>query len=273
MLKSSFVRVCLASAVAIVAVAASVRANHSWGGYHWARTENPVVLQVGSNLSAQWYEYLVTAESKWEIPAKGFSPVLDLTIVPGSSTRNCKPKAGRLEVCNSAYGFNGWLGIAQIWITGGVHITQATTKLNDSYFNTATYNSTAWRNLVMCQEVGHGFGLAHQDENFNNANLGSCMDYTSSPSTNQSPNGHDYEQLVAIYNHRDSFTSASTTRLPVAMPPAMGLIDVDNPANWGERVHRSANGRQETFELDFGNGNKVVTEVFWADPAADEHQH
>ena len=125
----------------------------------------------------------------------------------------------------------------------------------------------------MCQEVGHGFGLAHQDEDFNNTNLGSCMDYTSSPSTNQFPNNHDYEQLVEIYTHLDGFTSASTTRLPVPMPPAMGLIDLDNPANWGERIRRSANGRQETFELDFGNGNKVITEVFWADPAADAHQH
>jgi hypothetical protein len=40
----------------------------------------------------------------------------------------------------------------------------------------------------MCQEVGHTFGLDHQDENFNNTNLGTCMDYTNDPSTNQHPN-------------------------------------------------------------------------------------
>ena len=28
-------------------------------------------------------------------------------------------------------------------------------KLNDSYFNSAPYNTTVWRSLVMCQEVGH----------------------------------------------------------------------------------------------------------------------
>jgi len=60
---------------------------------------------------------------------------------------------------------------------------------------------------------------------------------------------------------------------PLAMPPAMGLIDLDNPRNWGRSVARSANGRQETFELDFGSGNKVVTEVFWADPDSDAHVH
>ena len=53
--------------------------------------------------------------------------------------------------------------------------------MNDSYFNTAKYNTPAWRRLVMCQEVTHDFGLDHQDEIFNNANLGSCMDYTNDP--------------------------------------------------------------------------------------------
>ena len=121
----------------------------------------------------------------------------------------------------------------------------------------------------MCQEVGHTFGLGHVDENFNNANQGTCMDYTSYPQTNQHPNAHDYEELGIIYGHLDSFNTSGSTRVAVPMPPAMGLIDLDNPANWGQRIHRSANGRQETFELDFGGGNKVITEVFWADPAND----
>ena len=59
----------------------------------------------------------------------------------------------------------------------------------------------------MCQEVGHTFGLDHQDENFNNANLGTCMDYTNDPSTNQHPNKHDYDELITIYSHLDSTTT------------------------------------------------------------------
>ena len=270
MVKSTFARVCLASAIAIGLVT-SLSANHSWGGYHWARTENPVALLVGDNVSSAWDARLDQTISDWNINP---SP-LALTETTGSAAnpRTCKPKAGRVEVCNAAYGNNGWLGIAQIWITGGVHITQGTAKMNDTYFNTSTYNTIAWRNLVMCQEVGHTFGLGHQDENFNNANLGTCMDYTSDPTPNQHPNAHDYDQLVTIYTHLDSITTATATRLPVAMPPAMGLIDLDNPANWGQSIHRNANGRQETFELDFGGGNKVITEVFWADPQGDAQTH
>jgi len=82
-----------------------------------------------------------------------------------------------VEVCNAAYGTNGWLGVAQIWVSRR-HIVQGTTKVNDTYFSTGKYNTPAWRQMVMCQEVGHTFGLVHQDENFNNTNLGTCMDYT-----------------------------------------------------------------------------------------------
>src|SRR3989344_8585733 len=96
-------------------------------------------------------------------------------------SRVCRATNGRVEVCNSKYGNNGWLGIAQIWVTGGEHITQGVVKLNDTYFNKSPYNTPAWRNLVMCQEVGHTLGLGHVDEIFNNTNLGTCMDYTNDP--------------------------------------------------------------------------------------------
>ena len=113
-------------------------------------------------------------------------------------------------MCNGAYGNNGWLGIASIWATGD-HITQGTVKLNDTYFDTAQYNTPAWRNLVMCQEVGHTFGLDHQDENFTNPNLGTCMDYTNSPASNQRPNAHDYQQLQTIYAHLDSTSTVGAS--------------------------------------------------------------
>ena len=45
----------------------------------------------------------------------------------------------------------------------------------------AQYNTPAYRRFVTCQELGHDFGLDHQDEVFDNPNLGSCMDYTNDP--------------------------------------------------------------------------------------------
>jgi hypothetical protein len=248
-------------AIAVLCATTS-SANHSWGGYHWARTSNPFLLKLGDNVSGAWDSVLVTTSSDWTQ-----STVLNTTIVAGGAKpRNCRPTAGRVEVCNSTYGNTGWLGVAQIWITGGTHITQATTKLNDTYFNTPTYNTTAWRNLVSCQEVGHTFGLDHQDENFNNANLGTCMDYTNDPSTNQHPNAHDYEELEIIYGHVDTTTTVGAA-LPSSAPNAMSDIDPDGPSHWGRLIASTRDGRSQTYELDFGHGNKILTHVLWSDEA------
>ena len=243
---------------ALAAFPASVSADHSWGGYHWARTANPFTLKVGDNVSSTWDPYLDEAISDWTA-----STVLNLTEVAGGTRpKNCRPTSGRIEVCNARYGNNGWLGIAQIWITGGVHITQATTKVNDTYFDTAQYNTPAWRRLVMCQEIAHDFGLDHQDENFNNANLGSCMDYTSDPDgppSNEHPNSHDFQQLQTIYAHLDSSTTISSS------PPGFANADVHAQENWGTKVRESANGRSAIFVRDFGQGNQIFTFVFWAE--------
>ena len=249
--------------LALAAFPVSVGANHSWGKYHWARTGNPFTLKVGDNVGSAWDSYLNEAISDWTQ-----SSVLNLTKVAGSTNGStCAPTQGRIEACNAAYGTTGWLGVAQIWTSRGSHIVQATTKVNDTYFNMPQYNTPAWRRLVMCQEIAHDFGLDHQDENFNNANLGSCMDYTSDPDgppSNEHPNQHDYAQLESIYAHTDRFTTVGMA-LPEGAPAGFVNADLHAQENWGEKVRDSADGRSSLYVLDFGNGNKVFTFVFWAE--------
>lgn len=236
-------------------------ANHTWGNYHWARTANPFTLKLGDNVSSAWDSYLNTTASDWSV-----SSVLDTTVVTGDTTsRRCRPTSGGVEVCNDRYGNNGWLGVAQIWASGD-HITQGAVKMNDTYFNTSTYNKPTWRNLVMCQEVGHTLGLDHQDENFNNTPLGTCMDYSSNPDLNQHPNAHDYEQLEEIYAHLDGFTTiqSSTQKLPLGLSVAEAAKDQDfeNRSDWGKEIKN--NGKVALFERDFGLGHKLFTFVIWA---------
>jgi hypothetical protein len=79
---------------------------------------------------------LGTASTDWTR-----SSVLDSSVVAGLTTgRKCRATNGRIEVCNARYGFNGWLGLAQIWTSGG-HIVKATTKLNDSYLDSLSYSA------------------------------------------------------------------------------------------------------------------------------------
>jgi hypothetical protein len=239
----------IAAAAAFSALPAS--ANHSWNGYHWARTSNPFTIKLGDNVSGLWEGMLQTASSDWSK-----SNVLDTQIVAGGAKpRSCRPTSGRVEVCSANYGNTGWLGVAQIWITGGTHITQGTVKNNDYYFGNSSYpyNNTAEMQHVICQEIGHTFGLDHQDES--GISLNTCMDYyhnTSASDTKSThPNQHDYDELATIYAHTDSFTSigASTGFLPDAVPSFAPATRRNN----------------STYVDDLGGGGKLVTYVIWVD--------
>jgi len=243
-------------------------ATHSWNVYHWARQINPFTLKLGDNVSSAWDNYLGETSTDWSV-----STILDTTIVAGGTNpKQCKPTAGQVEVCNSKYGRNGWLGIAQIWVSD-THITKGITKMNDTYFNMATYNTPAWRRFVMCQEIGHTFGLDHQDENFNNANLGSCMDYTNDPDggaggavsndpSNEHPNTHDYEQLGIIYTHTDNTSTISPSFIP---PQSAKNINGTNHAEWGKALRMDKQGRPSLYERDLGNNQKIFTFVLYVE--------
>ena len=240
------------TALAVAGVVPSVSATHSWGGYHWARTANPFTLALGDNLTSDWDPYLDTTSADWSQ-----SSVLDTTVVAGGTTgRRCRPTQGRVEVCNAAYGQNGWLGLAQVWLSGP-HITQGTAKMNDSYFKLAAYNTPAEKNHVMCQEVGHTFGLDHQDES--GASLKTCMDYADDSTNSQHPNAHDYAMLETIYAHVDSTTTVGSRTRGAAR--VEGLDDV---RAWGRQVSSAASGKTALYVRDLGQGQRVFTFVYWA---------
>jgi hypothetical protein len=193
-------------------------------------------------VNSSWDAYLAGASVDWTK-----STVLDSPVVAGLSTgKRCRPTNGRAEVCNASYGRNGWLGIASIWASGS-HITQATVKVNDTYYNTAYYNTPIWRAMVVCQEVGHVFGLGHQDES--GADFHTCMDNASSPDAdNTHPNQHDYDMLTQIYSHTDAFTTIATAS---ASGSGRGLRRLEDDL-WVE---------------DLGNGRKRFVHVYWVDRA------
>lgn len=249
------------SAFLVVAVALPMTADHWWGGYHWARTSNPFTLQLGDNISREWDNILRLAARDWS-----YSSVLDLRVVPGRAGSNCTPVRGRVEVCNARYGRTGWLGIAQVW-TQNRHITHAVAKMNDTYFQTATYNRPPWRRFIMCQEIGHTFGLHHQDENFFNPPLRTCEDYTIDPLPNRRPNAHDYAQLEIMYRHLDQRTTAlggaraSSQFDAEFLPPELFNLSLNEKGEWGHPLEHGS--RPDLYMRDFGGGNRVHTFVFW----------
>lgn len=265
-MRSSSFRVLFVGFVLAVVSATTVVANHSWNNYHWARTSNPFTLKLGDNLtSADWKGHLATTSQDWN---SGSSP-LDTAIVNGTARKRCSMVAGTTQVCNSTYGNNGWLGLASINIANGEHITQGSAKLNDTYFNTATYNNPNERLHVMCQEVAHTFGLGHTSEDGSSQNT--CMDYFSNTGANAGsslstkPNAHDFAQLSTTYAHLDS-----TTTLASSASTAGSASEVsDDPNSWGQLMSQSKNGRSSTYERWERNGSKTATHVFWTIEAAE----
>ena len=262
--KAFFLTVCVGIAIvfALSQLPQTTEATHSWGGYHWARRSNPFTLKVVDSNTSNWDASLTTAMNDWSQSSK-FDVVRDTTGADDSSRtrKQCRMVAGKIRSCNANYGFNGWLGIATINISGGEHITQATVKMNDSYLNSSSYSSTN-RQHVMCQEIGHDFGLDHQDES--GADLNTCMDY-SNALDNPHPNSHDYQELDIIYTHTDS----STTIAALTFFENQFGDDPDAPHHWGRLVSQSANGRSSSYEHENINGTKTVRHVFWTQEAAD----
>ena len=276
----SVTRAALVAGAALIALSPASSTN-SWGGYHWAWTSTtlPVPLKINTAIDQNWTTAVGAAVADW----KGSSR-LSLTQLPpsGLSAKRCSSITGQILVCNYSYGQRGWLGLASISLSG-LHITSGTTKLNDTYFNMAQYNTPGWRAMVACQEIGHDFGLDHQDTVFDNFNLGTCMDYTNQPDggtlvaggfdygpSNTKPNQHDYDELLTIYNHADATTTtaASTNfglrQVGQAAPQSASFDPGDSPAEWGRAIHSDAAGRPNVYMRKLGNGQTVLTHVFWA---------
>jgi predicted Zn-dependent protease len=255
----------VAVTLVVLVIPALLLASHSWGGYHWARTSNPFTLKVGNNLTADWGSAFSKSVQNWNN-----STVLQLSPIAGTSNKRCSMVSGTVQVCNGKYGNNGWLGLASINLASGTnHITQGSAKMNDTYFSTPTYNNANERLHVMCQEIGHTFGLDHQDTS--GASLNTCMDYFSNTGPNAAstlsttPNAHDYDELVTIYAHLDSTTTIGARAAAVA-----GRSEVTNdPNTWGMLISQSANGRSSTYENVNNDGSKTVTHVYWTAEAAD----
>lgn len=191
-------------------------ADHSWNDYHWARTANPFTLQVVDSVTEDWQLELDESLSRWSLP----NDVINFVTVAADDSirerKRCRIYKGQMHVCNADYGNNGWLGLATIGFDGQGHIDRGSAKVNDFY-------ATSWaiptmKNHVMCQEIGHVFGLGHTSED--RSSQGTCMDYSTNPDS-EWPNQHDYEQLLAQYEHLNSYNS-------YAGAPAVGGEEPDS---------------------------------------------
>lgn len=171
----------------------------------WNNDQKGLELEVVNALTEDWDNYFNRAVNEWNQAS-----ALDLsTRVADKPDPDCTPVRGLLKVCNDAYGFTGWTGLNQN-IREGRYITYSVAKLNESYLKNAIQSE---KQYVMCHEIGHGFGLPHRDEQTNNPDLGTCLDYTVRPQNNMSPDEVDFDNLKNIYGEIRNGKRRSTRKL------------------------------------------------------------
>lgn len=253
----------LATTAVVLALPAAALADHSWNNYHIARTSNPFTIQYVDSMNSVWDSTLSEAIQRW-----GQSSVIDFEQVGADDSdrtrKRCPMIAGQMRVCNAAYGQNGWLGLATIGLDTQGHIDQGTAKMNDSY---DWYWTPEEMNHVVCQEIGHVFGLGHTSED--GSSQSTCMDYSTDPNS-QWPNAHDYNMIEEIYAHVDSYNSFTSSGGGDGggdgcnSPPGKGCNKMDAPRNvpMGLLVHKS--GHHEVYVAARDDGGYWVHHVLVA---------
>ena len=270
--------------VILVVASAPAFASHAWQNFHWGRacstcassiTINDSTVTTNTNWPSQ-LNYIVFGDANNPNTNNrgGWDDSIALTLSISSAANdattrsNCSVNTGAIHVCNYTYGTNGWLGLASLNTIGGsAHIAWGIAQVNDTYFASG-YPETEKRHVI-CQEVGHLFGLGHTSED--GSSQDTCMDYYFNTDDNDwdstGPNSHDYEQILTQTHW------GSKTFLPDDDRPFVGdarPADFDKPWQWGTPVGFDGAGRANLFKLDLGedadgNEHAIWTRVIWAE--------
>jgi len=228
----------------------------------WSHSRSGLTLDVHNALTSDWYPYFNQAMDAW---ANGHSPTsLVLNLIQDSPDQSCTPISDALVVCNANFGETGWKGINEVAVNGLNRIVQSVAKMNEFYLSGAPDGD---KQYTMCHETGHGWGLGHQDEDFNNKDLGSCMDYVLDPENNQNPNDFDYKVLNETYGivrgrkrnryrRKLHLRSNGKSQIKAKPNPIFNISFTDESHRHKWRLLRRMRG-METHELDLGGGNRI----------------
>uniref|UniRef100_A0A7S1IYG1 Peptidase M10 metallopeptidase domain-containing protein n=1 Tax=Eutreptiella gymnastica TaxID=73025 RepID=A0A7S1IYG1_9EUGL len=177
--------------------------DHWWNQYHWsfgsggrdltiANCHGPSSGRIKGKTvtspltTSDWSEIYQHVVGNWVM-----DDALGYRLQPVSCNQNAD-----IVMLNDFYGNTGWLGIAEISVSDGMHIDASWSKFND-YYGYKYGDPKAVAKSVQCQEVGHTLGMDHQSET--GENCGSCMDYWSG-GFNLNVDAEDTALIRQVYN-------------------------------------------------------------------------
>ncbi len=167
---------------------------------HWPSQTRPVKISIDDQLSPVYSQFIPRALRDWNQAA----PI----VVTQDGSDSIK-----VSIQNCDFGETGWVGVTQVNLNGN-KIISAPVYINDHWMKTASYNNHIQQQYVVSHELGHSFGLDHQDVEFCNPNTGSVMDYAYSivggtqncdgqsvnfGISNEHPNPNDIKALTDAY--------------------------------------------------------------------------
>eukprot|EP00934_Nitzschia_sp_Nitz4_P004096 Nitzschia sp. Nitz4//scaffold2_size372955//253667//255113//NITZ4_000448-RA/size372955-processed-gene-0.439-mRNA-1//1//CDS//3329546853//4086//frame0 len=218
-------------------------------------------LEILNALGDSWQIYFSLAIADWDY---GYPDAVTLTATTVSEEVDCSSVTGKVKVCAGDYGETSWRGLCDLLYDGSGFIISTTARMNEYYLEFAEDDA---KQYTMCHELGHSLGLAHTDENFYNADLGNCLDYTENFAVNKHPDESNYETLLEYYGpagrrhlkRRQQRTDAQQlldSQVEVRRRDEIRrfLEAEESPEGW-KLVRQSERGEEHEMELD--NGYKV----------------
>ncbi|KAL7501682.1 hypothetical protein ACHAWT_009551 [Skeletonema menzelii] len=205
-----------------------------WNEKYIKRNNGGLHLTLVNSLADSWQKEFEAAVADW---SESDALTLEVEVLPVDEAwpneKKCARQSGKQVVCDGNFGETGWVGINENEVQNG-RIISSVAKMNLFYLRNANFFH---RRFTMCHELGHGFGLAHTDENPYNKNLGNCLDYTDDPEENLLPGEVNFVKLREVYLEVEEPTRRLLRRVENndgTVTETIGwLINEDKAEDWG----------------------------------------